>query len=101
MGSAAMDEAGNIVLAYSASSSVLNPSIRYTSREAADPLGTLPGGEINCVAGGGVQTSSSNRWGDYSAISVDPVNACNFWRPASITPTPGASTSRRESARSR
>ena len=79
MGSAAMDEAGNIVLAYSASSTLLNPSIRYTSREAADPLGTLPGGEVDCVAGGGVQTSSANRWGDYAAISVDPVNACTFW----------------------
>lgn len=79
MGSAAMDEAGNIMLAYSTSGTSLNPSIRYTSREAADPLGTLPGGEVDCVAGGGVQFGSSNRWGDYSAISVDPVNACTFW----------------------
>jgi hypothetical protein len=74
-----MDEAGNIVVAYNASGAGLNPSLRYTSREAGDAPGTLPGGEVDCVAGGGVQTSSFNRWGDYSAISVDPVNACTFW----------------------
>ncbi len=79
MASATMDGAGNIAVAYTVSSTGLNPSIRYNTRSAADPLGQLPGGEVNCVAGGGVQTGSFNRWGDYAAISVDPVDDCTFW----------------------
>ncbi len=78
MGSAAMDEAGNVALGYSVSSSTLDPSVRYTSREAGDPLGTLPGGEVTLIAGTGAQTGA-NRWGDYSSMSVDPVAGCTFW----------------------
>lgn len=77
MGSIAMDGAGNIALGYSVSSSTLMPAIRYATRLATDPLGTLQA-EQTLVAGGGVQTGSS-RWGDYSAMSVDPVDDCTFW----------------------
>jgi len=31
------------------------------------------------ISGGGVQTASSNRWGDYSQMSVDPGDDCTFW----------------------
>jgi hypothetical protein len=79
MGSAAMDQSGNIALGFSISSSTLFPSIRYVSRTAGDALGTMPGGEVELVAGSDVQTSSSNRWGDYSTMSVDPVDGCTFW----------------------
>ncbi len=79
MPSVSMDRAGNIAVAYTASNASQNPSIRYNTRTAADPLGTLPGGEAVCVSGGGVQFSSANRWGDYSAISVDPSDDCTFW----------------------
>ena len=79
MGSAAMDKSGNIALGYSVSSRDTFPSIRYTSRTAADPLGTLPGGEVELVAGSDVQVRSFNRWGDYSTMSVDPVDGCTFW----------------------
>ena len=78
MGSAAMDSSGNIALGYSASSSTVRPEVRYTSRMNGDPAGTLPGGEITCRAGAGVQTAPS-RWGDYSTMSVDPVDDCTFW----------------------
>jgi hypothetical protein len=79
MGSAAMNGSGDIALGYSVSSSGTFPSVRYTSRVATDPLGVLPGGEVVLVAGTGAQTASSNRWGDYSAMSVDPVDDCTFW----------------------
>jgi hypothetical protein len=79
MGSAAMDKNGNIALGYSVSSRDVFPSIRYTSRLANDPLGTLPGGEVELVAGSDVQKKSFNRWGDYSTMSVDPVDGCTFW----------------------
>ena len=79
MGSIAMDGAGNIALGYSASSQSTFPSIRYVTREAGDPLGVLPGGEVVLIAGGGSQQNSKNRWGDYSTMSVDPIDDCTFW----------------------
>jgi hypothetical protein len=79
MGSAAMDSDGNMALGYSVSSAATYPSVRYTGRLAADPLGTLPQGEASMVAGGGSQTAGGNRWGDYSAMSVDPEDDCTFW----------------------
>jgi len=78
MGSVAMDGDGNMALGYSVSSSALLPSIRYTGRLASDPLGTMPQGEATLFAGLGVQTWTS-RWGDYSAMNVDPVDDCTFW----------------------
>ena len=79
MGSIAMDDAGNIALAYSASGANLYPSIRYVGRLATDPLGTLPQSETTLIAGGGSQTLASNgRWGDYSALQLD-YDGCTFW----------------------
>ena len=77
MGSIAMDQAGNIALGYSISSSTLSPSIRYATRTPGDPPGTLQQ-ERTLRAGAGSQTGS-NRWGDYSAMAVDPVTDCQFW----------------------
>ncbi len=78
MGSIAMDHAGDIALGYSVSSSSVYPSIRYTGRRASDPLGTMPQGEGVLIAGGGSQTDT-NRWGDYSMMTIDPVDGCSFW----------------------
>jgi hypothetical protein len=77
MGSIAMDVEGNIALGYSVSSTTVKPSIRYATRLAGDPLGTLST-EAVMWAGNGVQTSI-HRWGDYSAMVVDPVDGCTFW----------------------
>ena len=77
MGSIAIDSGGDIALGYSASSSTTFPSIRYATRTPSDPPGTL-GAEQVMQAGGGSQTGS-NRWGDYSAMSVDPATECDFW----------------------
>lgn len=75
--SIAMDKDGNIGLGFTVSSSTQFPSIRYTTRLATDPLGTM-GTEQTLQAGNGSQTGS-NRWGDYSAMSIDPANDCTFW----------------------
>ena len=77
MGGIAMDGAGNIALGYNVSSQTVYPSIRYAGRLASDPLGTLPQGEYTLINGSGV--NGSNRYGDYSAMSVDPVDDCTFW----------------------
>jgi hypothetical protein len=79
MGSAAMDSAGNLAVGYSVSGANLFPSIRYASRLASDPPGGLFQGEATLQKGGGSQTSPTSRWGDYSALSVDPVEECTFW----------------------
>jgi hypothetical protein len=77
MGSIAMDRSGDIALGYSVSSSSLFPSIRYATRLLTDTLGTLQS-EATLIAGGGSQTGF-NRWGDYSAMSIDPADDCTFW----------------------
>jgi hypothetical protein len=84
MGSAAMDGAGNLAVGYSVSSATLYPGIRYTARQPGDPLGTLQG-ETAVVAGAAAH--ASNRWGDYSALSVDPVDDRTFWFTTLYTPT--------------
>ena len=78
MGSIAMDKDGNIGLGFSASSGATYPSIRYTGRLAGDALGTMTQGETTLQVGAGSQTHSSGRWGDYSALAVDP-DGCTFW----------------------
>ncbi|MFQ5914786.1 MAG: hypothetical protein ACE5JS_16590 [Nitrospinota bacterium] len=89
MGSVAMDSAGNMALGYSVSSSTVFPSIRYTGRLASDPPGTMPQGEATVIAGSGSQTHSSGRWGDYSAMMVDPVDDCTFWYTQEYIETTG------------
>lgn len=79
MGSISMNGQGDMALGYSASSSTIFPQLRYTGRLASDPLNTLPQGEATLHAGTGAQINTSNRWGDYSDMSVDPVDDCTFW----------------------
>ena len=78
MGSIAMDRNGDIALGYSTSSSNSHPGIRYATRLATDPPDTLTG-ENTIITGGGSQQPNLSRWGDYSAMSIDPVDDCTFW----------------------
>ena len=79
MGSAAMDGQGNMAIGFSASSGSINPQIRYAGRLAGDPLNTLAQGEAHLFDGTGSQTMTGNRWGDYSDLTVDPVDDATFW----------------------
>jgi hypothetical protein len=79
MGSIAMDADGNIALGYSISSSTMYPSIRYTGRMAGDPLGLMTIAERGIINGGGSQTNTDGRWGDYSAMAPDPSEVGKFW----------------------
>lgn len=78
MPSIAQDKVGNIAVGYSVSSSSMYPAIRYTGRVPSDPLGTMES-ENSIVEGGGAQLSGNWRWGDYSAMTVDPADDCTFW----------------------
>ncbi|PYY10982.1 MAG: hypothetical protein DMG69_05060, partial [Acidobacteria bacterium] len=78
MGSIAMDSSQDIALGYSVSGSGLYPSISYTGRTTADPLGTMET-EASIVSGAGSQTDTSNRWGDYTSMALDAGDDCTFW----------------------
>ncbi len=88
MGSVATDKAGDIGVGYSESSSAIHPSIAVTGRTPSDPLGTLESENV-VFSGGGSQTPSLDRWGDYSAITVDPVDDCTFWYTTEYIPVNG------------
>ena len=79
MGSAAMDEDGNLAIGYSLSGTNVSPSIWYAGRLANDPPGVLGQGEAALIVGNGSQLSTGSRWGDYSMLAVDPVDDCTFW----------------------
>ncbi|MEI6822355.1 MAG: T9SS type A sorting domain-containing protein [Bacteroidota bacterium] len=79
VGSIAMDDNGSIGMAYAVSgSSTIYPSLRYTGRLATDPLNTMTFAETQVVAGNSAQTST-NRFGDYSHTSLDPLDGTIFW----------------------
>jgi hypothetical protein len=79
MASLAEDQVGNIGMGYSASSSSINPSIRFTGRVTSDEPGTMET-ESTMVQGTGSQVGSyAYRWGDYTAMQVDPSDDCTFW----------------------
>ena len=73
-----MDGAGDLALGYSGSSASVSPYIGWAGRTPADPLGTLSA-ETIVKAGTGSQSTGLSRWGDYSAMTVDPVDDCTFW----------------------
>jgi hypothetical protein len=79
MGSIAMDSSGNIALGYSVSGTSLYPSIRYTGRKKYDSLNLMTIAERGIYNGGGSQTGLYARWGDYSAMSCDPIAKSTFW----------------------
>jgi hypothetical protein len=81
MGSIAMDKCGAIGVGYSVSGSGTNgvkPSIRFAGRAPGDTANLLEQ-ELNLVTGTGSQTSGLNRWGDYSAMRVDPSDDKTFY----------------------
>ena len=79
MGSIAMDRQGNMALGYSVSNATnVYPGIRYAGRLVTDPPGEMSQGEAVLINGSGSQTSSQ-RWGDYTHMSIDPVDDCTFW----------------------
>jgi hypothetical protein len=76
MGAVAMDGDGNIMIGYNVTSTTVSPGLRYTGRFETDPLGEMLNERV-LVDGSGF--SNSFRWGDYSAMSIDPVDDSTFW----------------------
>lgn len=78
MGSIAMDDQGNIGLAYTVSSDKIFAGLRYTGRLASDSLGIMTLGE-NILVDGGSTINSFGRFGDYAQLSVTPDEDNVFW----------------------
>ncbi|MFZ1220593.1 MAG: carboxypeptidase-like regulatory domain-containing protein, partial [Chthoniobacterales bacterium] len=78
MGSTATDNAGNLAVGYSISNTSVFPGIGYAGRLLSDPPNTLSGEQV-MFNGTGVQIGTSNRWGDYSNMSLDPTDDASFW----------------------
>jgi hypothetical protein len=83
MPSVDVDHQGDMAIGYSVSSSTLFPAIRYAGRLASDPLNTFSQTETSLIEGTGSQNgmcggSACDRWGDYSAMTLDP-DGCTFW----------------------
>lgn len=85
-----MDAFGNIGLAYNVSSSSVYPSLRFTGRQFSDTLGQMTEPEQIIVAG--TNSNSSNRWGDYNDLGVDPIDDQTFWMTGMYRPSGGWST---------
>jgi PKD repeat protein/cation transport regulator ChaC len=79
MASIAMNGDGDIALGYSVSSSSTYPSIRFAGQNAESTgTGVLDIPETTIFDGTASQTGI-NRWGDYSAMTVDPSDDQSFW----------------------
>ena len=80
MASAAMDAGENMLLGYSTTGTAAgtdNHSIRYTGRIKADAPGVMTAPEALLVTG--TANNGNSRWGDYTSMSVDPIDDCTFW----------------------
>src|SRR5437667_1593842 len=92
MGSIAMNSLGDIALAFSAANGTnpsTSPSVFYTARHHGQSPGQLTLGEGSIKDGTGSQTGS-NRWGDYTDITVDPTDDSTFWYVSEYVPTTGS-----------
>lgn len=71
-----------VALGFSYSDATQYVEAAYTGRESSDPAGTM-GAVTTCKAGESSYSKffsgTRNRWGDYSATVVDPVDDLTFW----------------------
>lgn len=89
MASIGMDKAGDIAFGASVSSNSMHPSIVFTGRVSSDPLGTMESAAL-IKLGQGSQINNLSRWGDYSSISIDPIDDCTFWYTQQYLPSDGS-----------
>lgn len=75
MPSIAQDRAGNVAMGYSVSNTKINPGIRAVGWKLGSQQKKF---EVTIQNGGGDQENSAF-WGDYTSMTVDPVDDCTFW----------------------
>jgi hypothetical protein len=75
MPSIAQDNSGEAAVGYSVSSGTTHPGIRASWWNLKG--GTAPT-EISLFSGSGDE-QNTGQWGDYTSMTVDPVDGCTFW----------------------
>ncbi len=82
-GAIAENQNGDIGMEYSVSDpNSVYPGLRYTGRRHCDPLDSMTIAESIVASGNALVNtpqSPGNRWGDYSHLSVDPIDGITFW----------------------
>jgi hypothetical protein len=91
MASIAMNGNGDIALGYSMTGHAMFPSVAYTGQTAGAPLGEMNIEEVVAIVGTHSQNTSA-RWGDYSAMAIDPVDDTTFWYTGEYMPSSGWGT---------
>ena len=77
--SAAQDHQSNLAVNYNHVSESKRVSIRYSGRLSTESEDDGFRTEERLIQGTGVQKAFGWRWGEYSGMSVDPVDDCTFW----------------------
>ncbi|HEY6213978.1 MAG TPA: carboxypeptidase-like regulatory domain-containing protein, partial [Vicinamibacterales bacterium] len=82
MPSVAVNRAGDMAIGYTTSNATTNPGIKYAGRLAGDAANSITLTEQLLFQGTGSQSGTCGgtctRWGDYSAMTLDP-DGCTFW----------------------
>jgi hypothetical protein len=74
----AVNDGGSVALVYGRTSATLNPTLEVAGRLPCDPPGVL--GASTVIGASTTSPSGSNqRWGDYFATAIDPVDGRTFW----------------------
>jgi hypothetical protein len=83
MPSIAQDQDGNAAVGYSVSSGSVHPGIKaswWNLERAFSPTEVL-------IQTGGGDEEDTNEWGDYTSMTVDPIDNCTFWYVGEYLPT--------------
>jgi hypothetical protein len=75
MPSIAQDKVGNLAVGYSVAGTTLSPSIRASYANLRNHLAPT---EFSIMSGTADEENSTH-WGDYTSMTVDPVDDCTFW----------------------
>jgi hypothetical protein len=81
MPSIAVNADDGVLIGFTASSPSLFAGAWYTGRSGSDPAGAMavPAEYKNGAAAYNQSSSGTNRWGDYSVTSVDPLDDLGLW----------------------
>jgi len=74
----AVNKNGAIGMIFNGSSSSVAADIFIASRAATDPVGSM-GAPTKLASSTGNPSPGGNRWGDYFAACIDPVDDTTFW----------------------
>ncbi|MEY4177482.1 MAG: Serine-aspartate repeat-containing protein precursor [Planctomycetota bacterium] len=78
-GSLAVDPAGNMAIGFSAVGAGMFAGSYYAVRSPSDPPGTVRGARVIAAGQDYFNQGAVSRWGDYTAIALDPSDNASFW----------------------